>query len=403
MGNRKPALGFIFVTILLDVIGFGIIIPVMPQLIQNLIGGTMSDASLYGGLLMFSFAMMQFVFSPIFGGLSDKYGRRPIILTSLFGFGLNYFLLAYAPTIEWLFLGRILAGVAGASLTTATAYIADISTPEKRAQNFGIIGAAFGLGFIIGPVIGGVLGQYHVRAPFIAAAIFTLINWMYGYFILPESLDVSLRRPFNWKRANPVGSLKHIRNYPILTGLAISFVLLNIAIHAVQSTWSYFVFEKFDWTQRMVGVSLGVVGVLVAFVQGFLIRKTTPLLGQNKSIYAGLMFYAIGLILFAFANSSWMMYVFLIPYCLGGIAGPAMQAVISNQVPANEQGELQGAMASLMSLTAVIGPLLMTNLFSLTTSDRNRFYFPGAPFALGAVLMVASLWFAHRTLERKHH
>ncbi|MCC7533009.1 MAG: TCR/Tet family MFS transporter [Bacteroidia bacterium] len=403
MGNRKPALGFIFVTILLDVIGFGIIIPVMPQLIQNLIGGTMSDASLYGGLLMFSFAMMQFVFSPIFGGLSDKYGRRPIILTSLFGFGLNYFLLAYAPTIEWLFLGRILAGVAGASLTTATAYIADISTPEKRAQNFGIIGAAFGLGFIIGPVIGGVLGQYHVRAPFIAAAIFTLINWMYGYFILPESLDVSLRRPFNWKRANPVGSLKHIRNYPILTGLAISFVLLNIAIHAVQSTWSYFVFEKFDWTQRMVGVSLGVVGVLVAFVQGFLIRKTTPLLGQNKSIYTGLMFYAIGLILFAFANSSWMMYVFLIPYCLGGIAGPAMQAVISNQVPANEQGELQGAMASLMSLTAVIGPLLMTNLFSLTTSDRNRFYFPGAPFALGAVLMVASLWFAHRTLERKHH
>ncbi|MBW7845484.1 MAG: TCR/Tet family MFS transporter [Bacteroidia bacterium] len=403
MGNRKPALGFIFVTILLDVIGFGIIIPVMPQLIQNLIGGTMSDASLYGGLLMFSFAMMQFVFSPIFGGLSDKYGRRPIILTSLFGFGLNYFLLAYAPTIEWLFLGRILAGVAGASLTTATAYIADISTPEKRAQNFGIIGAAFGLGFIIGPVIGGVLGQYHVRAPFIAAAIFTLINWMYGYFILPESLDVSLRRPFNWKRANPVGSLKHIRNYPILTGLAISFVLLNIAIHAVQSTWSYFVFEKFDWTQRMVGVSLGVVGVLVAFVQGFLIRKTTPLLGQNKSIYAGLMFYAIGLILFAFANSSWMMYVFLIPYCLGGIAGPAMQAVISNQVPANEQGELQGAMASLMSLTAVIGPLIMTNLFSLTTSNRNRFYFPGAPFALGAVLMVASLWFAYRTLERKHH
>ncbi len=400
MSARKPALGFIFVTLLIDVIGFGIIIPVMPQLIKSLVGGTMSDASLYGGWLMFSFAVMQFLFSPIFGGLSDQYGRRPVLLISLFGFGIDYFLLALAPNIAWLFVGRILAGITGASFTTATAYIADVSTPEKRAQNFGMIGAAFGLGFIIGPVIGGLLGHFGVRAPFYAAAAITLLNWLYGFFILPESLSKENRRPFDWKRANPIGSLAHLRKYPIISGLVVSLIFVYIAMHAVQSTWSFFTIEKFQWDESMVGYSLGVVGILVAFVQGFLIRYTTPKLGQNKSVYYGLALYGIGLLLFAFATESWMMFAFLIPYCLGGIAGPALQAAMSNQVPPNEQGELQGALTSLMSATSIVGPLIMTNLFSACTADKEHFYFPGAPFLFGAVMMLGSLWFAIKTLRK---
>lgn len=400
MSARKPALGFIFITLLIDVIGFGIIIPVMPQLIKSLVGGTMSDVSLYGGWLMFSFAVMQFLFSPIFGGLSDQYGRRPVLLLSLFGFGVDYFLLALAPNIAWLFVGRILAGITGASFTTATAYIADVSTPEKRAQNFGMIGAAFGLGFIIGPVIGGLLGQFGVRTPFYAAAVITLLNWLYGFFILPESLSKENRRPFDWKRANPIGSLMHLRKYPVISGLVVSLIFVYIAMHAVQSTWSFFTIEKFQWDQRMVGYSLGVVGVLVAFVQGFLIRYTTPILGQNKSVYYGLALYGVGLALFAFATESWMMFAFLIPYCMGGIAGPALQAAMSNQVPANEQGELQGALTSLMSATSIAGPLIMTNLFSVCTADKAEFYFPGAPFLFGAVMMLGSLWFAVKTLRK---
>lgn len=287
MSARKPALSFIFITLLIDVIGFGIIIPVIPKLIMELTGGGMSDASVYGGWLMFSFAAMQFIFSPIFGGLSDQYGRRPVILISLFGFGLDYILVALAPNIGWLFLGRIFAGITGASFTTASAYIADVSTPEKRAQNFGMIGAAFGLGFIIGPVIGGLLGQFGSRVPFYAAAGITFINWLYGYFVLPESLSKENRRPFDWKRANPIGSLMHLRKYPVISGLVVSLVCIYIAAHSVQSTWSYFTMEKLKWDESMVGYSLGVVGILVALVQGFLIRYTTPLFGPKKSVYIG--------------------------------------------------------------------------------------------------------------------
>ena len=232
----------------------------------------MSDASVYGGWLMFAFAAMQFIFSPILGGLSDQYGRRPVILISLFGFGLDYILVALAPSIGWLFLGRIFAGITGASFTAASAYIADVSTPEKRAQNFGMIGAAFGLGFIIGPVIGGVLGQYGARVPFYAAAGVTLLNWLYGYFVLPESLSKENRRSFDWKRANPIGSLMHLRKYPVISGLVISLVCIYVAAHAVQSTWSYFTMEKLKWDEAMVGYSLGVVGILVSLVQGLLIR-----------------------------------------------------------------------------------------------------------------------------------
>src|SRR5579872_1146106 len=365
--KRKPALAFIFITLLIDVTGFGIIIPVFPKLIAELMHGTISEASQYSGWLMFAFAIMQFIFSPIMGNLSDKYGRRPVLLFSLFGFGIDYLFLALAPTIGLLFIGRIIAGITGASMTTANAYIADISPPEKRAQNFGLVGAAFGLGFIIGPAIGGMLGSFGSRVPFFVAAGLTLTNWLYGYFILPESLKPELRRPFDWKRANPIGSLMHLNKYPVIAGLIGAIVLVYIAGHAVQSVWSFYTIEKFGWDPNMIGWSLAAVGLGIGLVQGWLIRIITPKIGSKNSVYLGLALNTIGFILFAFATQGWMMFVFLIPFCLGGICGPALQSIMSNQVPENEQGELQGALTSLMSATMIIGPLLMTNLFAYFT------------------------------------
>ena len=396
------ALLFIFITVLVDVIGLGIIIPIVPKLIENLTGLGINEASKYGGWLLFSFAIMQFIFSPILGGLSDRFGRRPILLLSLFGLGLDYIFHAFAPSIAWLFVGRIIAGIMGASFSTATAYIADISSPEKRAQNFGLIGAAFGLGFIIGPVIGGISSKWGTNVPFLIAAGLTLLNVIYGYFVLPESLSKDNRRAFEWKRANPISSLKNLRKYPVVSGLVISLVLTFIASHAVQSNWSFYTMYKFNWTAEIVGYSLAVVGVLVAFVQGFLIRKIIPRLGQVKSIYLGMSFSALGLLLFGLASESWMMVAFLIPYCLGGIAGPSIQGVISSQVPANEQGELQGALTSLMSLCGVFGPLLMTNLFAFATAKNSTFHVPGAPFFLASCLTLVSFYLSYRTLSKKH-
>ena len=387
---------------LIDVIGLGIIIPVLPKLIEEMIGGDLSMASTYAGWLMFAYATMQFLFSPIIGALSDRYGRRPVLLISLFGFGVDYLLMGFAPTIAWLFVGRLISGITGASFTTATAYIADISTPEKRAQNFGLIGAAFGLGFIIGPVLGGLLGHYGARVPFFAAAGLALLNTAYGYFILPESLDKEHRRKFEWKRANPVGSLKRLSHYPVILSLVVSLVFIYIASHATQSTWTFYTMEKFKWNEQMVGYSLGFVGLMIAIVQGGLIRIVIPKLGQKKSIYVGLTLYVIGFICFAFATKSWMMFAFVVPFSLGGICGPALQGVMSGQVPANEQGELQGALTSLISVTSIVGPLLMTNLFSYFTASDAPIYFPGAPFLMGAVLTLFSVLFAVRSLE-KHH
>jgi DHA1 family tetracycline resistance protein-like MFS transporter len=402
MANKgTAAIGFIFITLMIDITGLGLIIPVMPSLIEELTGEGISRASEYGGWLVFTFAVMQFLFSPVLGGLSDQYGRRPIILIALFGFAIDYLLLAFAPTLLWLFIGRALAGVTGASITTATAYIADISTKENRAQNFGMIGAAFGLGFIIGPVIGGLLGSFGPRVPFMVAAALTFVNFLYGYFVLPESLKKENRRPFNWKRANPIGSLKNLQRYPALSGLAFSFILINLASHAVQSNWSYFVIEKFAWSETMIGISLGVVGILVALVQGGLIRFINPRLGNEKSVYTGLLLYSAGLFLFAFASQSWMMFVFLIPYCLGGIAGPAIQSIMSSSVPANEQGELQGALTGLLSLTSIVGPPMMTGLFAYFTKPTAPVHFSGAAFLLGALLMLLSSTIAYRSLRQK--
>ena len=400
MANKNAALGFIFVTLLIDVIGFGIIIPVVPNLISELGHVSIPEAASYGGWLIAAFSLMQFVFSPVLGNLSDQYGRRPVLLISLFGFGVDYLLTAFAPTIAWLFAGRIIAGIMGASFTTASAYIADVSTPEKRAQNFGMIGAAFGLGFIIGPALGGVIANYGLRAPFIAAAILTFINWLYGYFVVPESLKLENRRKFEWKRANPLGSLKFFLRYKVILGLVASIVLIYIAGHAVQSTWSYYTIEKYHWDETMVGYSLAFVGLMVAFVQGWLIRFIIPKLGQERSVYVGLTLYAIGFLLFGIATQGWMMFAFLIPYCLGGIAGPSLQGIMSGQVPPNQQGELQGALTSLISLTSIVGPLLMTSLFYRFSTPSADFYFPGAAMIAGSILTITSAFLARLSLKK---
>ena len=412
--KRNAALGFIFITILTDVIGFGIIIPVLPALIKQLTGGNITDAARYGSWLMFAYAVMQFLFSPVVGGLSDRFGRRPVLLFALCGLGIDYIFQAFSPTLTLLFIGRIIAGITGASFTTATAYIADISTPDKRAQNFGMVGVTFGLGFIIGPGIGGLCSElgrhignsgnfdWAVRLPFIVAAGFSLLNVLYGYFVLPESLLAENRRAFSWKRANPVSSLLHLRRYPIVSGLAVSFFLIYLAAHAVQSNWAYYTIYKFNWSSLTVGISLSVVGVLVAVVQGGLIRVTIPKLGEKNSVYVGLSLYVVGLVLFAFATEGWMMFVFLVPYCLAGICGPALQGIISSQVPANEQGELQGTLTSLISVTSFIGPLVMNNIFAFFTSDKAPFQFPGMPFIAGALFMLISIFFAIPSLRHYH-
>lgn len=398
--NKKAAIGFIFITLLIDVIGFGIIIPVMPSLIEQLGHASISQASKIGGWLLLSFAATQFVFSPMIGNLSDRFGRRPVLLASLFGFSIDYLVLAYAPTLGWLFVGRIIAGITGASFTTASAYIADISTSEDRAKNFGMIGAAFGLGFVIGPMIGGLLGNFGPRVPFMVAAALCMINFLYGLFILPESLKPENRRKFEWTRCIPGVSLYNLRKYPALTGLIIALVLVYIGGHAVQSNWSFFTIEKFKWSPKMIGLSMATVGLLVGAVQGGLVRVVNPKLGNEKSIYIGLFFYAVGMFLFAFATQSWMMFAFLIPYCLGGICGPALQSIMAGHVPANEQGELQGSLAGLMSATTIIGPPLMTNTFAYFTDKSHAVYFPGASFFLGAIFMLASAIIAYYALHR---
>ncbi|RMG22797.1 MAG: MFS transporter [Bacteroidetes bacterium] len=398
--QRNASLTFIFITILIDVIGLGIIIPVLPSLIESLTGEGLSKASMYGGWLIFAYALMQFLFAPVLGELSDQYGRRPVLLIALLGLGIDYLFHAWAPTLGWLFVGRIIAGISGASFTVATAYIADISEPEKKAQNFGLVGAAFGLGFIIGPVIGGLFSQWGIRLPFLVAAGLSLLNFLYGFFFIPESLPKDRRRSFEWKRANSIGSLMHLKKYPMVLGLIFSFFFAYIAAHSVQSTWSYYTMFRFEWDETMVGYSLGVVGALVAVVQGGLIRLIVPKIGERNAVIAGFILWATGLLGFAFAFEGWMMFVILIPYCLGGIASPTVQGIISNQVPPNEQGELQGALTSLISITSIVGPLLMTNLFYFFSREDAPFFFPGAPFMMGALLILLGLLIAIPALSR---
>ncbi|MEO8402957.1 MAG: TCR/Tet family MFS transporter [Chitinophagaceae bacterium] len=399
--NRQAAVGFIFITLLIDIMGWGLIIPVMPDLIAQLKHISVNEASSYGAWLLAAYAITQFFCAPIVGNLSDRYGRRPVLLCSLLGFGVDYLFLALAPNYGLLFVGRIIAGLTGASFTTASAYIADVSTPETRAKNFGLVGAAFGLGFIIGPALGGLLAGWGIRAPFYAAAGLCLVNCLYGYFALPESLAKENRRAFSWRRANPFGSLQLLKKYPAIGGLAVCFFLIYLAAQAVQGNWSFFTIYRFHWSEKMVGLSLAVVGLLVGGVQAGLTRVINPKIGNEKSIYIGLLLYSLGLVLFAFANHSWMMFVFLVPYCLGGIAGPSLQSVLAGHVPSNEQGELQGALTSLMSLTTIIGPLIMNNLFTYFTTNKAPFYFPGVSFLLGGIFMLISTVIAWNVFSKE--
>lgn len=400
MKNKQSSIVFIFITLLIDVAGIGIIYPILPQLIQELTNADNSTASEYGGWLGFSYAFMQFLFAPILGNLSDKYGRRPVLLISLLGFGIDYFLMAFAPTILWLFIGRLIAGICGASFTTASAFIADVSPPEKRAQNFGLIGAAFGIGFIIGPLIGGYLGQFGPRFPFIVAGVLTLINCLFGYFVLPESLKKENRRPFSWKRANPVGTLLHLKSYPKVFPLLFILFIIYLAGQSVNVIWSYYGIEKFNWSTKDIGLSLSVVGIGVFITQGVLIRYTVKKWGETKNMILGISAYAIGFIAFAFAGSSWVMYVSTLVYCLGGLSTPALNSIISSNIPANQQGELQGGLTSLMSLSTIIGPVLMTQIFYHFTKDQTPYYFPGASFIFAATLMFVALILAFMVLKR---
>jgi DHA1 family tetracycline resistance protein-like MFS transporter len=400
--SKKAAISFIFITLLVDIMGWGLIIPVMADLIAQLKHIPVNEASTYGALLLSVFAIAQFLFAPVIGNLSDKYGRRPVLLLSLLGFGIDYIILALAPAYGWLFLGRVVAGITGASFTTATAYIADVSTDEtSRAKNFGLIGAAFGLGFVLGPALGALLANWGIRAPFYAAAALCLLNCLYGYFFLPESLSKENRRPFEWRRANPFGSLKFLTRHKEIGGLALSFFLIYLGAQAVQGNWNFFTIYRFNWSEKMVGISLAVVGVLVGAVQAGLTRVVNPKIGNEKSIYLGLSLYTLGLVLFAFATQGWMMFAFLVPYCLGGICGPSLQSVISGHVPPNQQGELQGALTSLMSLTTIIGPLIMSGTFAYFTTDKAPFYFPGIHFLIGAVCMLLSIIITYKVLNRE--
>lgn len=387
----RHAIIVVFVTALLDSVGFGIIMPVLPALLTEVTGEGMSSAARYGGWLMFAYAAMQFCLAPVVGNLSDRFGRRPVLLFSLLVLGIDYLIMWWAPSFAWLLLGRVIAGAAASTYSTCNAFIADVSPPEVRAANFGLMGAAFGLGFIIGPVIGGVLGEYGPRAPFLAAAALTFANLLYGVLVLPESLDKAQRRPFDWRRANPTGTLAALRRYPVVFGLIGAYFLFLLGHHVLPSTWSFFTMEKFDWSPREVGYSLGFVGVLMVLTQALLLRVLLPKLGARRAGVIGLTVTVVSFTGYAVSTEAWMIYAFLLAGALQGFAGPAMHGIMSVNVPANEQGELQGGLASMSSLTAILSPPVMTQTFAWFTDAGNPVYFPGAPFVLAALLTVLAL------------
>lgn len=402
MKGKKAALGFIFITILIDIVGIGLIIPIVPELIIELTDKTVSEAAFIGGLLTATYAVMQFICAPILGGLSDKYGRRPVLLIALLGLGLDYLVIVFAPSLVWLFVARTISGICGSSMTVANAYIADISNQEDRAKNFGMIGAAFGLGFMIAPGIGGFLGEIGTRIPFAVASVLSILNWLYGYFVIPESLSADDRRPFEWKRANPFGTLRNIFKFKILLGLILCLFLVYLAAFSVQGNWSFYTAEKFNWSSLDIGFSLTFVGIMVAIVQGLLLGKIVKKVGEVNAVYLGLFFNLVGLISFALAPEAWMIYVIIIPYAFSGLTGPSMQSIMTSQIAKNSQGELQGGLTSVLMITAVIGPPLMTGIFTYYTNPENDVYFPGAPFILACILAIIGAAFAYHSLSNHY-
>lgn len=397
---KSASVAFIFVVLLLDTLGIGLIIPVLPRLIDEIVEGDLANASRYYGALVALYSMMQFLFAPILGALSDRFGRRAVILSSLLGAALNYLLLAFAPNLAWLVVGRIIAGLTGASFSAATAYIADVTPAEKRAAAFGLVGAAFGLGFILGPALGGLVGGIDVRAPFVLAAALNLLNMVYGMFVLPESLAKEHRRPVELSRATPLGSLKNLARTPVLLGLTGTIVCGYLAQWILQSTWALHGQARFGWGPLDIGISLAVVGVTSAVVQAGLVRVIVPRLGERRSVLLGLLFSVGSYVALGSATHGWMIYATIVVFAPGGIAGPAAQAILSREVSASEQGELQGSLTSLQSICAVFGPLLGTYLFGRFAPETVSPRIPGAPFFAAALLSLAGLVLAARLFSR---
>jgi DHA1 family tetracycline resistance protein-like MFS transporter len=400
MQHRQASLGFIFVTLFLDVMGLGLIIPVLPKLIERFTNNDIASASSVYGFMVALYALMQFVCAPILGSLSDQYGRRPVILLSLLGAGLDYLLLAFAPNLAWLFVGRVIAGATAANFSAVNAYIADISPPEKRAQHFGIVGAAFGLGFILGPAIGGGLGNVGLRVPFLVVAAITLVNTLYGFFLLPESLPRQHRRVFSWTRANPIGALVALGHYPVVLSLAVITVLSGLAQNALQSVWVLYTGYRYGWGTGEVGISLALVGLGAIIVQGALIGRIVPRFGEYRTLLLGLSVSVVSYTLYGLASQAWMFYAIPFFGSLGFLSNPSVQAIVSQRVQPNEQGALQGAFNSLLSLTGIVGPVIATNVFRYFIGESAPLHLPGAPFFLGALFNVLGLMLAFRLFIR---
>lgn len=400
MQNRKAGMQFILITVLLDMIGIGLIIPVLPSLVTTMYGGDISDGSFIFGWFVASYALMQFVFAPILGKLSDQFGRRPIILISLFGAGLDYLFMAFAPNLKWLFVGRVISGITGANISAANAYIADVSTPEDRAKNFGLLGACFGVGFIIGPALGGLLGNYGFRLPFIVAACLNLLNWLYGFFVLPESHAEENRRAFDWKTANPFAALSQLGKYPVVLGLTATIALERLAHDTLPATWVLYTTYRFNWTARDNGLSLALVGIMFALVSGGLTGRIVGWLGERRAIIYGLMIGSITFAIYGLSTRGWMLYAGIIFGSIGGIAGPAIQSVITRMVSATEQGAVQGIIASIQSIVAILGPLMATNLFGYFTSAAAPVKLPGAAFLAASVLVAIAALMAIRSARQ---
>jgi MFS transporter, DHA1 family, tetracycline resistance protein len=397
---RRAALAFILVTMFLDVFGFGLLVPVLPGLVTHFLGGDKSGAAAWFGLISASFAAAQFLAAPVLGRLSDQVGRRPVLLVSLAGYAVSYVMIGLAPTLGWLFAARILSGTLGASFTAAQAYIADVSTPETRSQNFGLAGAMFGLGFIAGPALGGLLGHFGPRVPFFVAAGVVTLNFLYGLLVLPESLALQNRRPFRFGDANPVGSLRLLRRYPAVAGLALAFVFVSLAQRGMENVWVLYTSYRFDWKELDNGLAMSVVGLAGAFVQGFLIRLAIRRLGERRTALFGLSVSTVAFVLYGLAFRGWMMIAVAIVAALGGLAGPAIQGIVAGSVAPSEQGAVQGPMVSLRSLTSIAAPLVSSNLLALFTGGHGPVELPGAPFFAGALFLAVGLCLLLRLFRR---
>ena len=391
MTNPRLAVYFVLFTVMLDAIGIGLIMPVMPQLLLELGNADLSRAAVWGGVLSSVFAVMQFGFGPMLGNLSDRFGRRPILLISLFLMCVDYLIMGFAGNIWVLFVGRIVHGITAANHSTAAAVIADVSEPENKAANFGLLGAAFGVGFIMGPLLGGFLSEWNVRAPFFGAAVLVLINMVFGYFVLVETVTADRRRPFRWSRANPLGAFRALSTLPGQARMMLVVFLHEMSFIVYPVVWAYFTVERYGWDAKMVGISLACFGFLLAVVQGGLTRVLVPRFGEYRVTVFGLWINVVAFVLVAFNPLGWLVFVFLPLTTLGEVSSPAIQGIMSRAVPNDAQGELQGIVASIRAVAMVIGPLLMTGLFSIFTRDGTLLYFPGAPFLMAMMFALAAL------------